>query len=96
MKILKLLLIILCFSVNELHAQSKSWILTPNFSDDIANNLMQPLPITSGGYQGQTATGAQNIITNSNDEIMFFIVDEHIYGRNGELIAVFELGGTKR
>jgi hypothetical protein len=74
-------------------SQNQSWIFAPNYKQDMGDlNFPIPLPTTPGGYQGQPATGAQNIINNSNDEILFFIVDETIYGRSGEVIALLEPG----
>lgn len=71
-------------------SQNQSWILAPDYIE-IGGLGQQPLPTTTGGYQNQPATGAQNMITDASGQIIFFIVDEYIYGRNGEIIDRFEL-----
>jgi len=40
------------------------------------------------GYTGQEASNASNMIAKDNGEILFFIVDEYIYSKNGYCIGV--------
>jgi len=68
-------------------AQNKSWILAPHYIPNTSNPSFQfPLPTPLGGYQNQPATGAQNIQTDASGNILFFIVDDKIYARDGSLI----------
>lgn len=83
--------------LSNLYAQNPSWILAPKFTPQIGVINPQPLP-TFGpinnnyweGYKGQPATGSQNIIVDkTTNEIVFFMVDQYIYSKTGELIDVF-------
>ncbi|MBI1837782.1 MAG: T9SS type A sorting domain-containing protein [Flavobacteriia bacterium] len=75
-------------------SQNSGLIFAPKFQN--LTNGIQNLP-TYGqintnyyeGYKGQAAKSAQNIITDSQGDIVFFIVDQFIYDKNGKLIDVF-------
>lgn len=71
-------------------AQNPVKILAPKYYDNITNTLT-PLPqVASGatGYHGERPTGAQNIqMDATGQKILFFIIDEHVYSRKGELIG---------
>jgi|GEM_PF-2531286 hypothetical protein len=34
-------------------------------------------------YQGQSPTNASNLVTTPNNQILFFIIDQHIYNKDG-------------
>lgn len=89
----KFLSLILLMLVNlSVNGQSNSWILGSRYiptPGDIPQSL--PIPIVPdgnpyNGYDNQVAQNAQNIITEANGQIRFFIVDGFIYDRNGFLI----------
>jgi hypothetical protein len=68
-------------------AQNPAKILAPNY---FKNNLMPlpQMPVGSTGYHGERPTGAQNIqMDATGQKILFFIIDEHVYSRKGELIG---------
>lgn len=50
---------------------------------DYGNTSMPNSGDPNMSYQGQTPTNASNLITTPNNEILFFIVDQHIYNKNG-------------
>lgn len=90
-----LLLILLTFLNTVVFGQSNSWILGGKYVKDVNTPLSQSLP-TSGvinnnnpfdGYGGESAQNAQNIVTDVNNLIRFFIVDGAIFDRNGDFIA---------
>jgi hypothetical protein len=90
-----LVLIFLEFIISVSYGQSDSWILGSNHTKDIGILPAQPLPTTGplnnnnplDGYGGESARNAQNIVTDVNNQIRFFIVDGAIFDRNGDFIA---------
>lgn len=71
-------------------AQNPAWIFAPMYAPDMLTPQPIPLPSSPGGYDGVTpAAASQNIIVDDQGKIVFFMIDEFIYGRNGELIDVF-------
>lgn len=88
-------LILLTLLNTAVFGQSNSWILGPVHTLDIGISPPQSLP-TSGalnnnnpldGYGAEPAQNAQNIVTDVNNQIRFFIVDGAIFDRNGDFIA---------
>lgn len=71
-----------------LYAQNTTWILAPNYYDVTTNSLI-PLPHgpNSGfDYSGEVATTAQNAWVDTDGKLLFFIVDDKIFDREGYLI----------
>ena len=70
------------------YAQNPSWVMAPKYLKYDTSGYVQQLslPTGSGGYQGQVAKCSQNIQMDASGNILFFIVDGKIYGKNGELI----------
>lgn len=82
-----LLGIVLC-NMGWIAAQNPAKILAPNY---FSYGILTPLPqVPAGniGYHGERPTGAQNIqMDATGQKILFFIIDEHVYSRKGELIG---------
>tara|TARA_R110002072_G_scaffold303077_1_gene492883 strand:+ start:1083 stop:5153 length:4071 start_codon:yes stop_codon:yes gene_type:complete len=99
MKKILTLLSVVCTTLS--YAQNNGVILAPSYIPDIANPIPEPLPTNFpgntnpndplDGYDGAPATSAQNIMVDSLDEIVFFIVDQYIYDKKGALIDVFNV-----
>ncbi len=95
---MKLLLIAVISFFNNLSAQLpqlKLWTLPPN---QIAFN---PLPTSSllnasssGGYFGQTATFASNSMHDASGNLLFYIVDNIVYDKDGYVIDELKISGT--
>jgi hypothetical protein len=86
----KTLLLFLAVLLNfGVYSQSESWIFGSNQMPDNSFTTLEALPTSNspGGYSGQSAQNAQNIVSDLNDQIRFFIVDGFIYDRNGNLIS---------
>jgi hypothetical protein len=91
-----LTLIIGLILFQNLWGQSTSWIFPPKLYD-INSKISTPLPIPSDdsgggvnqpdnyrdGYDGQKATITSNCIMDANNELLFFIVDEFVYNKDG-------------
>lgn len=84
-----LLGIVLC-NMGWIAAQNPAKILAPNYiKANFPNPFTLPqVPAGSTGYHGERPTGAQNIqMDATGQKILFFIIDEHVYSRKGELIG---------
>lgn len=58
----------------------------PSF--DYGNTTMPNFGNQNMGYQGQLATNASNMITDASGGILFFIVDHHIYNKQGYCLGI--------
>lgn len=65
-----------------LYAQNTTWILAPNYYDSFFGST--PLPI--GDYTGAPAMYAQNIQMDKDGNLLFFIIDNKVYDKNGNVI----------
>ncbi len=77
-------------------AQNPAWSLPPK---KLTMNPSSPpvstsLPTTVNGYMGQAATCAHNMQLDANGNILFFVVDEMVYDKDGYEIGVFYKGST--
>lgn len=85
-----LILLILISRIGYVCGQMPLWNLTPNYAFGTTTYLLplEPTPDANpmNGYDGQIAQKAQNIMTDANNQILFYIVDSYIYDRNGMLI----------
>ena len=72
-----------------LYGQNPIWSLTPHGADFgpplVVNSL--PTPLTGVGYDGLPATNASNAMQDANGDLLFFIVDNMIYDKEGFLIG---------
>jgi hypothetical protein len=91
---LKLLLFTILCSANLL-AQNRARILTPFYSlESFPNVIALPnySPTTTdptvGYFANFKAKKSQNIQVNNDGEIMFFIVDAHVYDRKGKFLGI--------
>ena len=82
-----LLGIVLC-NMGWIAAQNPAKILAPNYLKGIGIQPLPQVPAGTTGYHGERPTGAQNIqMDATGQKILFFIIDEHVYSRKGELIG---------
>lgn len=83
-------MLVTCFCTSALiWAQNPGWIMAPKYKPYIITPTPpQDLPTSPNGYTGLPAKNGQNIMVDDQNKIIFFIVDEKIYGRNGQLIDV--------
>lgn len=77
-----------------LNAQNPSWILAPNYKPNM-ELLTAPIPLPTygtlnnnpeDGYDGEPALRCQNIQVDKDGLILFFIIDQYVYDREGRLI----------
>jgi len=91
MKKIPILIMFLMFMGTQLLAQNSYWILAPKkiYFPPFGNPQETSLPTSSSpeGYHGQAAQFGQNIQMDASGNILFFIVDDRIYDRNGEIIT---------
>lgn len=80
----------ICFSIslNSLYAQNPAWSLAPKYRD-IGGTHSLP---TSGNYNGNPAIGASNMQLDAQGNILFFVIDQNVYDKDGELIG--SISGT--
>ena len=99
-----MLLSVMCSTLS--YAQNPGVILAPNYIPDIEFNPTPiPLPLAQDyfgqaivvpntnpdiGYAGQSAENASNIMLDASGDILFFIVDEYIYDKNGQFIGFLD------
>ena len=93
MKTLKLLFMFLFLAImNSAMAQNPAWSLAPDYSSELINfGQVSPLP-TSGGYNGQPPQAASNMQLDAQGNILFFVIDQTVYDKDGDLIG--SLAGT--
>ncbi len=84
------MLFFLSIFLNQNFAQNSNFIIGNNYY--FGNQ--SPLPTFPGGYNGQAAKGAHNIITDQSGKIVFFIVDDAVYSRKGKLITILSAGNA--
>lgn len=74
------------------YSQNGVWSLPPYYFDF---NNYQPLPtgqIPGSTYQGQAAQYCHNAMQDASGNLLFFIVDENVYDKNGVLIDKIDAG----
>ena len=77
-------------------AQNPTWIMPPYYNNNGGSVSLLPIPPNNSandpydGYDGQSAKFASNIIKGLNGGILFFIVDQFIYDKDGYLIDYIE------
>jgi len=85
-----LMCLLILFCARNSLSQNNAWILAPQYHQVLPTGPgpSLPLPTSSSpeGYHGQAAQYAQNIQMDASGNILFFIVDDKIYDRNGECI----------
>ena len=70
------------------YAQNPAKILAPNYYKNSGLSSLPQVPATISGYHGEKPIGSQNIqMDGSGTKILFFMIDEHVYNRKGELIG---------
>ncbi|MBI2257930.1 MAG: T9SS type A sorting domain-containing protein [Flavobacteriia bacterium] len=74
----------------KLYCQNPAIILAPNYLLISGGNTI-PLPTPEGGYDGSTATRAQNIQLDKDNNLLFFIIDNTIYNKNGNIIDFLQV-----
>ncbi len=107
----KILLLLSIVVITLSYSQNTGVVLGSNYipNIDISTN-QSPLPIPQDyfgqpiglpnqdptvGYIGQLSTNVSNIQMNSDGEILFFIVDDFIYDKDGYFIDRLETNGTQ-
>lgn len=82
----------------QLQPQNNKWCLPPNLIDfSTGSPIVSSLPTNASipwGYLGQSAAFCSNAIHDNTGELVFFIVDEHVYDKDGEVIEYFNTGGS--
>src|SRR5690554_3262127 len=73
------------------NAQNHVWTLPENYVDFGQGPDPQPLPIPPDGisgddYEGQPAMHAHNAIAKPNGQLVFFVVDDKLYDKDGYLM----------
>jgi len=87
MKTVALLLLSFVLSNTICQAQNPYWMIAPkylNFNSSFPNE--NTLPTSVNGYNGSSARYSQNIQMDADGNILFFIVDDFVYDRNGNII----------
>lgn len=96
------------FIITSITAQNNIWSLPPNYVKWIGNipQPPQPLPdpasiwgggIPTFGYDGSPALYSHNAMQDANGDLLFFIVDNYVYYKDGYTIGKIESlsGGTE-
>ncbi|HET6243681.1 MAG TPA: hypothetical protein VFF35_04090, partial [Bacteroidia bacterium] len=97
MKKLKLLLLI-SIAPMLLYSQNNIWSLPGEYyiSDDIATTTLPTPPVDPFfAYHNQRANYSHNAMQDAQGNLLFFIVDDKIYDRNGYLIDEMKISGIK-
>jgi hypothetical protein len=83
-------IVFILFVVSNMCAQTQNniWSLPPNYYDFSTANL-QALPTSPFGYDGTPAKFGHNAMQDANGELLFFIVDNTIYDKDGLQIDFF-------
>ncbi len=80
----------LAFAINTTHAQTQNniWSLTPYYYDNVnGQNYGFPQgPNPSQDYAGQVATNVHNAMQDADGKLLFFMVDDRVYDKDGYLI----------
>ncbi|PWH85764.1 T9SS type A sorting domain-containing protein [Brumimicrobium oceani] len=87
--------LLLCLSLQlGIIAQNTGWILPPLYKPNMLNQVPPvPLPTQnpSIGYDGLPATNASNAMQDANGDLLFFIVDDMIYDKEGYRIGMLTI-----
>ena len=82
-----LIITIFTLSFINIYAQNSVWSVPPYYKD-IAQIVPLPTVLPPGlGYTGNPATNASNAMQDANGDLLFFIVDNMIYDKEGFLIG---------
>ena len=78
------------------YSQNSHWILAPKLYNNTWSSSSLPTLPTSvdSAYHGEAARYSQNIQMDASGNILFFIVDDKVYDRNGKRIVGTESGYT--
>nr|MBA2584819.1 hypothetical protein [Bacteroidota bacterium] len=101
MKKTLLLLVLMLVSITAAFTQNSVWSLPGQYGKFNPNLVLFPLPTPTLNlpdylyYQGQRANFSHNAMQDAQGNLLFFIVDDKIYDRNGFLIDEMKISGIK-
>ena len=82
-----LIITIFTLSFINIYAQNSVWSVPPYYKD-IAQIVPLPTVLPPGlGYTGNPATNASNAMQDANGDLLFFIVDDEIFDKEGYMIG---------
>lgn len=77
-------------TVNTVQAQTQNnvWSLSPNYyNNGLSTPFTLPQGLTNGfDYSGQTASNVHNAMQDANGNLLFFMVDDQVFDKDGYLI----------
>lgn len=91
MKYLKLTFALTWLMCGSLWAQNTYWSLPPKYYEPVGDNIQSlPQPQQTFDpweeYTGDTAQWAHAAYTDPNGELLFFVIDDKVYDKNGYVV----------